>query len=168
MNSDVPVGWTQNPSRWSERVVVIALAVAGFGISLDLSLYQIGVLSDVWEPFFGQGSEIVLHSVISKLLPVPDASLGALAYFVEIILACLGGSSRWRRQPWIVISYGLVIAGLACVSILLVIFQVAYLHAFCTLCLASAAISLTIAVIGAKEVLASLHYLFPEQGLNTE
>jgi uncharacterized membrane protein len=97
--------------------------------------------------------------VVSRLLPVPDALLGAFGYFVETLLACIGGSSRWRSQPWIVISYGLVLAGLASVSILLVIFQVAYLHAFCTLCLGSAAISVIAAVFGAKEVLASRRYL---------
>ena len=141
------------------RVVLIALAVVGLGISLYLTLYQLGIIAKVWEPFFGEGSEIVLHSTIRRLLPVPDASIGALGYFVELILVSVGGNSRWHSQPWIVISYGLIIAGLGCVSIVLVIFQGGYLHAWCTLCLASAAISIAVAAVGANEVGASVQYL---------
>ncbi|HET9130408.1 MAG TPA: vitamin K epoxide reductase family protein, partial [Terriglobia bacterium] len=83
----------------------------------------------------------------------------ALGYFVELILVSIGGSSRWHSQPWIVTSYGLVIAGLGCVSIVLVIFQGGYLHDWCTLCLTSAAISITVAAVGANEVGASVQYL---------
>jgi hypothetical protein len=34
----------------------------------------------VWEPFFGDGSRTVLTSGISRLLPVPDAALGAFEH----------------------------------------------------------------------------------------
>ena len=42
----------------------------------DLALYQLGYFSEVWEPFFGNGSAEVLHSALSRVLPIPDAALG--------------------------------------------------------------------------------------------
>jgi hypothetical protein len=35
-------------------------------------------IGDVWEPFFGNGSRLILTSGVSRILPVPDAALGAL------------------------------------------------------------------------------------------
>jgi hypothetical protein len=54
-------------------------------------LYQYGLLEDVWEPFFGRGSEQVLHSFLSTLPPVPDAALGAAAYALDAVTGLIGG-----------------------------------------------------------------------------
>jgi hypothetical protein len=56
VDSDTPPGWAYNPSSWSQRLPIVALAFAGFGIAMYLALYQWGVFARVWEPFFGEGS----------------------------------------------------------------------------------------------------------------
>ena len=158
-DGSIPPGWSYNPSRRSERLILVLLALAGFGIALYLSLYQLAVFSTVWEPFFGAGSQNVLHSQLMRALPIPDSALGALGYLIEAVLGWAGGNERWRVQPWLVIFYGLTVASLAFVSIVLVIFQSAFLNAWCTLCLASAAISINLVGPVMDEVLASLQHL---------
>jgi uncharacterized membrane protein len=138
---------------------VIGLALLGFGIASYLTLYQAGLIRQVWEPFFGDGSEVVLHSWVSRTLPVPDATLGALAYLVEVVLASLGGTARWRTAPWIVSALGGAVCVFGMTSILLVIAQPLLFHAWCTLCLTSAVISLTLVGLAIDEVQASLHVL---------
>ena len=148
----------ESPSGWRHRVPVIVLALIGAGLATYLTLYQWHVTSRVWDPLFGSASsEAVLTSALSRALPVPDATLGALAYLVEAVLAALGGTTRWRTQTWLVILYGLVLAGLALTSLVLVLTQVLLVHALCTLCLASATISFFNAWFGHGEVLAGLH-----------
>jgi uncharacterized membrane protein len=157
--ASVPPGWTYNPSSWSERLWLVGVAVFGFAVSSYLALYQYGLLEDVWEPFFGRGSEQVLHSFLSTLLPVPDAALGAAAYALDAVTGLIGGPSRWRSMPWMVILFGLAVGPLGLVSVLLVIAQPAILHAWCTLCLGSALISLIMIGPAMDEVLASLQFL---------
>lgn len=114
----------------------------GFGIATYLALYQWGVLGDVWEPFFGEGSVVVLGSSISRFLPFPDAALGALGYLMDAVTGVVGGRERWRTMPWLVVVFGLAVGPLGAVSVLLVILQPVVLDAWCTLCLAPAAVSL--------------------------
>jgi uncharacterized membrane protein len=154
-----PPGWSYNPSEWKERLIPVGGACVGFAIAMYLSLYQLGMLSSVWEPFFGSGSQEVLHSRIAQLLPIPDALLGAAGYLIEGIVGACGGCNRWHDTPWLVLVYGLVAVGLGLVSMMLVIFQPVLFHAWCTLCLASAAISIAIVWPAMDEVLASLQFL---------
>src|SRR5690606_30159609 len=113
----------------------------------------------VWEPFFGRGSEKILNSSISNILPIPDAALGAIAYPVGVIAGVIGGSGRWRKMPWIVVVFGLAVGPLGLVSILLVILQPVLFDSWCTLCLASAVVSLAMIGPAMDEMLASLQYL---------
>jgi uncharacterized membrane protein len=145
----------RNPSRWSKRVTLAFSAAAGLAIAMYLSLYQFGLISSVWDPLFGAESERVLHSPLSRLLPVPDAALGALGYAFEVILVLAGSSYRWRTQRWIVRLYGFVVLSLAFVGIALVIYQSASLHAWCTLCLGSGVLSIAIAAAALDEVAAT-------------
>src|SRR5919205_1457619 len=92
----VPPGWSYNPSAWSDRLPIIGLALLGFGIALYLALYQLGVFAGVWEPFFGDGSRRILHSSVSRLLPIPDAALGAMGYLLDAVTGAIGGRDRWR------------------------------------------------------------------------
>jgi uncharacterized membrane protein len=154
-----PPGWSANPSAGSQRLPIVALALVGTGIALYLALYQLRVLGTVWEPFFGDGSRVILNSSVSKLLPVPDAALGALAYLLDALTGIVGGRTRWRTLPWMVIGFGLAVGPLGAVSILLVILQPVLFDAWCTLCLASAAVSLAMIGPALDEVLASLQYL---------
>jgi uncharacterized membrane protein len=112
----------------------------------------LGIVPAVWEPFFGDGSRRVLHSGISRLLPVPDASLGAAGYLAEIVTGLLGGPERWRTAPWAVLAFGAVAAGMALADLLLAGFQLFGLRAGCTLCLTSAGISLAVARLAREEV----------------
>ena len=155
----VPPGWSYNPSTWKERLWLVGVAVLGFGVSSYLALYQYGLLEDVWEPFFGRDSEKVLHSFLSTLLPVPDAALGAAAYALDAVTGVIGRQDRWRSMPWMVILFGLAVGPLGLVSVLLVIAQPSVLHAWCTLCLFSALISLIMIGPAMDEVLASLQFL---------
>jgi uncharacterized membrane protein len=151
---------TSNPSSWSRRLPVAVLALIAGGLATYLTLFQWHITASVWDPFFGaHSSEAVLTSRWTSWLPLPDATLGALAYLVEAILALLGGPYRWRTEPWLVIAFGLVLAGLALTSLVLVLTQVFLVRALCTLCLCSAAISFVNAWLGRDEVFAAVENL---------
>lgn len=154
-----PPGWNYNPSGWDDRIPLLGLAFLGFGIASYLALYQLNFFSNVWEPFFGEGSRNVLHSSISRILPIPDGAIGAIAYAVDFITGVIGGKRRWRNMPWIVILFGIAVGPLGLVSILLVIIQPVLFHSWCTLCLSSAAISVLMIGPAMDEMLASLQYL---------
>ncbi len=155
----VPPGWSYDPSSWSERIPLAMLAILGMCIAGYLASYQLGIIKGVFEPFFGDGSQRVLDSPLSRALPVPDALLGALAYAADASGGLVGGRGRWRRHPWIVLAFGFAVAPLGAVSILLVVAQPLLFHAFCTLCLASALISVLLIGPAMDEVLASLQLL---------
>jgi uncharacterized membrane protein len=149
-----------SPSSWSHRLPVVVLALVGCGVATYLTLYQWRVTPGVWDPVFGAASsEAVLTSPISRWLPVPDATLGALAYLVEAIVTALGGTDRWRATPWLVVVFGFVLAGLALTSLALVLTQILLVHALCTLCLGSAVISWINAWLGHDEVVAAVAVL---------
>lgn len=155
----IPPGWDYNPSAWSDRLPVVGLAIVGFGIALYLGFYQIRLIDTVWEPFFGDGSVIILDSKVSHVLPIPDAMLGAFAYLVDWVTGVIGSTRRWRTMPWIVIVFGVAVGPLGFVSVMLVVFQPVLFDAFCTLCLASAVISIGMIGPAVDEMLASLQYL---------
>jgi uncharacterized membrane protein len=155
----IPPGWDYNPATWSQRIPIIVLAVVGFGIATYLSLYQLEYIDTVWEPFFGEGSITILNSKISHILPIPDAVLGAFGYLVDAVAGVIGGVTRWRKMPWIVIVFGLAVGPLGFISVLLVVFQPVLFSAWCTLCLASAIISILMIGPAMDEMLASLQYL---------
>lgn len=137
----------------------MVVATVGFLIAAYLALYQLDVFDTVFEPFFGDGSETVLNSEASEVLPVPDAALGAFGYLLDAVTGAVGGKGRWRTMPWLVLLFGLAIGPLGAVSVLLTILQPVLYDSFCTLCLASAVISLAMIGPALDEVLASLQYL---------
>ena len=158
--SDQPPGWTYNPSSWPQRLPIIALALVGFAIAGYLALYQWRIVETVWEPFFGRDSERILRdSWVSRLLPVPDAALGAFGYLLDAVTGAIGGRRRWRTMPWIVVLFGLAVGPLGGISVLLVVFQPVLFDAWCTLCLASAVISVLMIGPAMDEMLASLQFL---------
>lgn len=154
-----PPGWDYNPAAWSQRVPIVIAALVGFGIATYLALYQWRIIGSVWEPFFGNDSEKILNSRISRLLPIPDAALGAMGYLADAVAGIIGRPRRWRTMPWIVVLFGIAIGPLGGVSILLVILQPMMFDAWCTLCLASAFISVIMIGPAMDEILASLQYL---------
>ena len=154
-----PPGWTSNPSSWPQRLPIVALAAVGFLIAAYLAAFQLGLVPTVWEPFFGDGSRRILTSGVSRVLPIPDAALGAFGYLLDAVTGLIGGRTRWRSMPWIVILFGIAIGPLGAVSIGLVILQPALFDTFCTLCLASAVVSVLMIGPALDEVLASLQHL---------
>ncbi len=157
--NSIPPAWNYNPSSWPQRLPLVGVALAGFFIALYLGLYQLGVFDTIWEPFFGNGSKEILHSKISKALPVPDGLLGAFGYLLDVITGIVGGAKRWKTKPWIVIIFGLAVGPLGAVSLLLIVLQPVLLNNWCTLCMASAALSVIMIGPALDELLASLQYL---------
>lgn len=157
--SGVPAGWDYNPSSWQQRMPIIIIASIGVLVALYLGLYQLRIIPTVWEPFFGKGSEKILNSHISRVLPIPDAMLGAFGYLLDAVTGAIGGTKRWKTMPWIVILFGVAVGPLGLVSLFLVIAQPVILDSWCTLCLVSAVISLVMIGPAMDEVLASLQYM---------
>jgi uncharacterized membrane protein len=154
-----PPGWSSNPSAWGERLPIVALAGLGVLIAGYMALFQFGVITSVWEPFFGEGSRKILTSSVSRVLPIPDAALGTLGYLADAVTGVIGGRERWRRMPWIVVLFGIAVGPLGAVSVLLVVLQPVLIGTFCTLCLVSALISVLMIGPALDELLASLQHL---------
>jgi uncharacterized membrane protein len=153
-----------NPSRFTNRLTVLFLASIGFAVACYLALYQSGIFHTVWDPFFGaQNSERVLHSPISRWLPIPDAWLGAFGYVADFVTCGIGDSQRWRTAPRFVLVYGVVVAAVALAALTLAMLQPLVVHAGCTLCLTSAAISLAIAWLARHEVIAAVNHLYEKR-----
>ena len=159
LSRDFPPGWDYNPSEWGQRLPIVGLALVGFGIAGYLALYQWDVLASVWEPFFGDGSRVILNSSVSHVLPIPDAALGAGGYLLDAVTGAVGGRGRWRRLPWLVILFGLAVGPLGAASVVLTILQPVTFDSFCTLCLASAVISVVMIGPATDEMLASLQHV---------
>ncbi|MCO8126829.1 vitamin K epoxide reductase family protein [Acidimicrobiia bacterium EGI L10123] len=160
---DRPPGWDGNPSAWSQRLPIVVLALIGVFVAGWLALYQQEIVHTVWEPFFPGGTEtIVRESGFSKFFerfPVGDAALGAFGYLADAVTGVIGGTKRWRTMPWIVVIFGVFVGPFGVLSIMLVVMQPVLYSAFCTLCLASAVISLAMIGPAVDEVLASMQYL---------
>jgi uncharacterized membrane protein len=159
-DADMPPGWSHNSSTWPRRLPVLVLALAGCAVAVYLTLYQVDVLTSVWEPFFGNGSrQILKESALARRLPIPDAALGAAAYLAEAVLEMVGGRDRWQRRPGLVAALGIVAAGLVLAAVVLVGLQAFVFRAFCTLCLVSAACSLLAGAAVVPEVWAAWQQL---------
>ncbi len=159
VSPDIPPGWTTNPSAPARRIVLAIMATMGFLTAGYLTLYQTDVISTVWDPFFGNGSKVILDSNLSRSLPVPDAALGAAVYFVDALLQFAGGEDRWKSHPWFVLLNGATSIGLGLTAIALLIIQPVAYGTYCTLCMFSAFISINLVGPTMEECLAALQYL---------
>ncbi len=134
-------------SGFRDRLVLAAIAALGLAISVYLAAYQLGAIALPWDPLFGPTSSArVLHSAISRMLPVPDATLGAAAYAAEIVLDLAGGTDRWRTHPWLVVAFVAVALALGAAGIVLTLIQLLVVRSGCVLCLCSAGASIAIAI----------------------
>jgi len=156
---DIPPGWDYNPSGWLQRLPIIALAFVGLFVSRYLAAYQLGHIDSAWDPLFGDGTERIITSEVSKAWPVPDAGLGAVTYILEILTGFLGDRRRWRTAPWVVILFGLMIVPLGAVSIFFIIIQPIVIGTWCTLCLVAALAMLLQIPYSFDELLASGQFL---------
>ena len=160
--SDIPPDWDYNPSAWRERIPLVGAAVAGTAIAGYLALHQYGAV-DAWEPFFGDGSRKILDSRLSRLLPVSDAALGAVGFLLDAVGGAAGGTARWRKAPWLVLAFGVLVGPLGGVSVALVMAQPLVVGAWCTLCLVTAVISVVMIGPAMDEVLATLQHVKRER-----
>ena len=135
---DTPPGWSYNPSAWPQRAGIIALAIIQFFAARHLAAYQLGHVAAPWDPFFGEGTQRVLDSDVSRAFPVSDAGLGAFTFLLEALAGFLGGTRRWRTMPWAVMLFGVLVVPVGVVSIVLVILQPLAVGAWCSLCLFTA------------------------------
>lgn len=167
ISPDAPPGWSVNPSLWSQRIPIVVLALVGGAAATWLALFQQGVIDSAWEPFFGEGTRlIVIESGFSRFFeswPIRDAGIGALGYLADAVTGVIGGTRRWRTMPWIVIIFGVFVGPFGALSVMLTIFQPVLYNAFCTLCLVSGVISLAMIGPAVDEVLASLQHIKREK-----
>jgi len=150
---DIPPGWHHNPTSPRRRAALAVLASAGLVVATYLTLYQLGLYDDVWDPFFSA------RPVLDLTEPVPDALAGVAAYATELMLLAVGGRDRWRTMPWTCLALGFVLACGAVVSIALIVIQPTVADAWCTLCLVSAALSLALFALGFGEARAAWQHV---------
>ncbi len=155
----IPPGWSYNPSSYAQRLPIILLAIFSWFASRYLAAYQLGYISSVWDPFFGDGTLKVITSTISRSFPVPDAGLGAFAYSLEALLGCKGGPARWRTMPWLVVIFGILVVPVGIISISLIILQPLVVGAWCGLCLMIALAMLIMVALTLDELAAVLQLL---------
>ncbi|MDR3614980.1 MAG: vitamin K epoxide reductase family protein [Candidatus Obscuribacterales bacterium] len=156
---DRPPGWTYNPSSWIRRWFGIALALLGFFISRYLAAHQLGYIDHAYDPFFGDGSDRVTGSALSKSFPISDAGLGSVAYMLETLAGFMGDRARWRTAPWIAVMSAMLVLPLGATSVILVIMQPVVVGAWCGLCLISAAALLTSVPLAVHEAIAVGQFL---------
>ena len=163
---DIPPGWDYNPSTWTQRLPIIALAVLGLEVSRYLAAYQLGLIDGVWEPFFmgsapdpQNGTEEIITSSVSEAWPVPDAAVGGYTYALEILTGIVGSRARWRTMPWLVVLFGLMIVPLGVVSISFIIIQPIVIGTWSTLTLVAAAAMLIQIPYSVDELLATLQFV---------
>ncbi|HET9445639.1 MAG TPA: vitamin K epoxide reductase family protein, partial [Steroidobacteraceae bacterium] len=163
---EAPPGWGYNPSSWTQRLPIIALAFIGLYVSRYLAAYQLGLLDNVWEPFFfgdpedpQNGTEEIITSHVAEAWPISDGGLGAITYVLEILTGIIGLKARWRTMPWLVILFGLMIVPLSVTSISFVIIQPIVIGTWGTLTLIGAAAMLLQIPYAIDELLASLQFL---------
>ena len=156
---DIPPGWDYSPSSWTQRIPIIFLAFIGLYVSRYLAAYQLGHIGNAWDPFFGDGTEIIITSDVSKAWPVPDAGLGAVTYVLEILTGIMGGRNRWRTMPWLVVLFGVMIVPLGAVSIFFIIIQPILIGTWCTLCLFAAVAMLIQIPYSVDELVATGQFL---------
>jgi len=162
----MPLGWDYNPSAWTQRVPIVALALVGLYVSRYLAGYQLGHVDSVWEPFFmgdpndpTNGTEVIIASSVSEGWPVPGAALGGYTYMLEILTGIVGSRARWRTMPWRVLLFGLMVVPLGIVSITFVIIQPIVIGTWSTLALIGAAAMLLQIPYSIDELLAVLQFL---------
>ncbi|HEY3699992.1 MAG TPA: vitamin K epoxide reductase family protein [Spongiibacteraceae bacterium] len=155
----IPPGWEYSPSAWSQRLPMIALAFIGFFIARYLTAYQLGHITYVWDPFFGDSTAQIITSDVSRAWPIPDAGLGALSYLLEALSGMMGDRRRWRTMPWMVAMFGVLVIPLGTVSIFFIVIQPIVIGTWCSLCLVSALAMVLMLPYAFDEVVAMIQFL---------
>ena len=164
---ELPPGWSYNPSKWTQRLPIIVMALLGLYVSRYLAAYQLGYIPAVWDPFFAasspldprNGTEDIITSWVSQAWPVSDAAVGGYTYLLEILTGIVGSRMRWRTMPWLVVLFGLMIAPLGITSIFFIIIQPVVIGTWSIIALIGAAAVLIQIPYSLDELLATLQFL---------
>jgi nucleoside-diphosphate-sugar epimerase len=159
LGPDIPPGWDYSPSDWTQRLPIIGLALLGFFLSRYMAAFQLGHIQGAWDPFFGDGTETIITSEMSRAWPVPDAGLGAMSYMLEALSGIMGDRKRWRTMPWMVALFGFLVVPLGGVSIFFIIIQPIWIGTWCTLCLVAAAAMVVMIPYSLDEIVAMAQFL---------
>jgi uncharacterized membrane protein len=157
--SEIPLGWSYNPSNWLQRAPILALALFSFFLARYMTAFQLGHITSVWDPIFGDGTVLVLGSDLSKSFPISDGGLGAFTYLVELLSGFMGDPRRWRTMPWMVALFGFMVIPLGVVSVVLIMLQPIIIGEWCTVCLLSALFMLIMIALSLDEVIAMLQFI---------
>ena len=156
---EIPEGWSYNPASYQNRAPIVVIGFFGFFLARYLAAFQLGHIDSAWDPFFGDGTEKILLSEVSKAFPVPDAGLGAMAYLLECVSGIVGDNRRWRTMPWLSLLFVLLVVPTGTVSVVLVILQPLSVGAWCTICLITALTTLATVPPAIDEVIAMGQYV---------
>lgn len=162
----IPPGWSYNPSKWTQRLPIILMALIGLYVSRYLAAYQLGHIPEVWDPFFAgslsdpqNGTEEIITSSVSEAWPVSDAAVGGYTYLLEILTGLVGSRMRWRTMPWLVVLFGLMIAPLGITSIFFIIIQPVVIGTWSIIALIGAAAVIVQIPYSLDEIIATLQFL---------
>lgn len=158
--NEYPKGWSFNPSELGPRVVTTGLAMVCWFLARYLAAYQLGYITYIEDPFFGDGSMKVITSTVAGQFPISDAGLGALVYSLEFVLGWVGGRRRWCTMPWLAGIFGLMVVPAGITSILLIVSQPVLVGAWCGICLMIAACMLVMVLLTLPEMAAVLQLLY--------
>jgi hypothetical protein len=143
-NLGVPLGWNYNPSAFSQRLPVITLAFFAYLFSRYMALYQLGYISTIIDPVFGDGTH---------------AGLGSWVYGVEVLMGIHGSRKRWFTIPWFVTFFAILVVPAGLVSVLLITLQPLIVGSYCFWCLITALAMLFMIAFAVDEVVATLLFL---------
>ena len=165
---DVPPGWAYTPSSWLQRLPIGVFALLGFFIARILGAYQLGHIDTVWEPFFAgsgsmNGTETIITSDASKAWPIADGALGGIVYMAELVMIWMGGKTRWRTMPWMILALAITMLPLGLVSIYFIIIQPIVIGTWCTLCLIAGLAMVVMIPYALNEFVAMGEFMFDAQ-----
>ncbi len=136
--------------RWA-RVVMAVLATIGVIDTATITLNRWGVIGNLSCPGGAEGCDKVLNSAWGSVFGQPLSLFGFLAYGAVLVMAVLPlllkGETRTSINGLSWWGLFLLSAGMAIFSLVLVGVMAFQIKAFCTFCLMSAAISLTLFVL---------------------
>lgn len=137
-----PAGGPRAGRTVKARMVVAILALAGFFISVYLTLFKLGIIGQV---ACGSGScDIVNLSAWGSLFGIPVAAWGMAYYAALFSVAFAGVHDRWLEHPMVPrLLLLLAVCGIV-FSVYLTYLELFVIHAICRWCVASALIVLAI------------------------
>lgn len=144
-----------------KRRMIMALSAVGLVDFAVISLYQAGVIKRLPElPINAFDSNKVNAATDAYKMGAPDATISALVYAGNMVLATAGGTEASGRKPVFDILLGSTIAGNAAGALYYLYDMIFKQKKVCPYCVAGAAINIASAVIVAPLALKALKKSF--------